>query len=197
MNVILTVVAVIGATVAIKGLNTWQRQLKGKSEYDLTKSLLTSLFRFRDAINGMRTPTMWASEVPKPPEDEAETMSFDQIRFYGTSNVYQARWDKIQQERTNLYGDLLEAEALWGEELVDLFKILFDLQHELLVCSLHHIELVNPDTTPAKKEAIYKMDKKRRNVLYDDLSEEGDDFKKEFQAGIKRIEKLLKPKLAD
>ncbi|MBT4267830.1 MAG: hypothetical protein HOD85_26775, partial [Deltaproteobacteria bacterium] len=45
-------------------------------------------------------------------EEKSKTMHPDQISFYGTSNAYQARWDKVQEERTSLYADLLEAEAI-------------------------------------------------------------------------------------
>lgn len=36
---------------------------------------------------------------------------------------------------------------------------------------------------------------KRRDIMYDDLSEEGDDYRKDFQRGVEAIEKYLKPKL--
>ncbi|MBT3256304.1 MAG: hypothetical protein HN366_07600 [Deltaproteobacteria bacterium] len=104
--------AITASIVAVKGLSTWQRQLKGQSEYDLSRRILVSLFKYRDAINGVRNPAMWADEMPSPPEEKSKTMHPDQISFYGTSNAYQARWDKVQEERTSLYADLLEAEAI-------------------------------------------------------------------------------------
>ena len=116
-DMVLIAAAVIGSCVAIIGLNTWQKQLKGKSEHDLSRRLLVSLFKYRDAINGVRHPAMWAHEQPSPPEGEAKNMSQEQIRYYGTSKAYQARWDKVQKVKSDLYADLLEAEALWGDEV--------------------------------------------------------------------------------
>lgn len=104
--------------------------------------------------------------------------------------------NKVQNERTSLYADLLEAEALWGGELKSLFKILFDLEHELFTSIRHYIELINPGAGEASKEAIRNIDKKRRDIMYDDLSEEGDEYKNDFKAGVENIEKYLKPKLA-
>ena len=194
-DLILSGAAITGAVVAIKGLNTWQRQLKGQSEYDLSRRILVSLFKYRDTINGVRHPAMWAYEMPTPPDEEAKSMSRDQIRFYGTSKAYQARWEKVQNERTSLYADLLEAEALWGGELKELFKVVFDLEHELFTSIRHYIELINPDTAEASKEAIRNIDKKRRDIMYDDLSDEGDEYKNDFKIGVENIEKYLKPKL--
>lgn len=112
MDLVLSSAAITGAVVAVKGLGTWQRQLKGQSEYELSRRILVSVFKYRDAINGVRNPVMWAYEMPSPPEEEAVKMSREQIRFYGTSKAYQARWDKVQTEKASLYADLLEAEAI-------------------------------------------------------------------------------------
>ena len=134
--------------------------------------------------------------MPYPPEDDAKGMSQDKISFYGTSKAYQNRWDKVQTERTSLYADLLESEAIWGNELKELFKEVFNLEHELFVRIRHYVELINPDTHESKKEAVEKLDAKGRDIMYDDLSDEGDEFKKDLIASIESIEKYLKPKLS-
>lgn len=194
-DLILSSAAITGAVVAIKGLSTWKRQLKGQSEYELSRRILVTLFKYRDAVAGVRHPVMWAFEMPSPPEDESKNMTREHVRFYGTSKAYQARWDKVQTERTSLYADLLEGEAIWGDELKKLFKVIFNLEHELFTSVRHYIELINPDTKEASKEAIRNIDNKRRDIMYDDLSEEGDEYKSDFQRGVEAIEKYLKPKL--
>ena len=166
-DIILIGAAITGSVVAVKGLGTWQRQLKGQSEYDLSRRILVTLFKYRDAINGVRHPAMWANEMPSPPEDEAKNMNREQIRFYGSAKGYQNRWGKVQTERTSLYADILEAEAIWGIKLKDLFKEVFNLEHELFTSVRHYIELINPDTSEASKDAIIKIDKERRDIMYD------------------------------
>ncbi|SDY01245.1 hypothetical protein [Nitrosomonas sp. Nm58] len=195
-DIVLSGAAITGAVVAVKGLGTWQRQLKGQSEYELSRRILVSVFKYRDAINGVRHPAMWAYEMPSPPEEEATKMSWEQIRFYGTSKAYQARWDKVQAERTTLYADLLEAEAIWGAELKELFKGVFDLEHELFTRIRHYVELINPDTDAASKEAIRNIDKNARDIMYDNLSEEPDEYKRDIISAVEKIEKYLKPKLS-
>lgn len=195
-DLVLSGAAITGAVVAVKGLGTWRRQLKGQSEYELSRRILVSVFKYRDAINGVRHPVMWAYEMPSPPEDEVAKMSPEQIRFYGTSKAYQERWGKVQAERISLYADLLEAEAIWGVELKLLFEKVFDLEHELFTGIRRFIELINPDTSKAKKEAITKIDNKARDIMYDDLSEEPDEYKKDLITAIEKIENYLKPKLS-
>lgn len=194
-DIVLAGAAVTGAVVAIKGLGTWQRQLKGQWEYELSRRILVNLFKYRDSISGVRHPVMWANEMPYPPEEKAKSMSHEQIRFYGTSKAYQVRWDKVQEQRAALYADLLEAEAIWGAELNMLFKLVFDLQHELFTCVRHYIELMDPDRRESSKEAIRKIDEKSRDIMYDDLSDEPDEYKSDLLAAIASIETFLKPKL--
>ena len=88
------------------------------------------------------------------------------------------------------------SENTWGNELNELFKVVFDLEHELFTKIRHYIELINPDTKEATKEAITNIDKKSRDIMYDDLSVEGDEFKNDLIASIESIEKYLKPKLS-
>lgn len=195
-DIILSIAAIVGALVAFKGLNTWKLQHQGQSEYELSRRILVTLFKYRDAISAARHPAIFSYEMPAPSENESKNMSQNQIQFYGHSKAYQARWDKVQEQRTNLYADLLESEAIWDDELKKLFKVLFNLEYELLTNIQHHINLINPDIDEHKKEAIRNIDKNKRDILYDNLSEEGDEYRKDFLLGVEEIEKYLKPKLS-
>lgn len=195
-DVVISAAAITGAVVAIKGLGTWQRQLKGQSEYELSRRILIALFKYRDAINGVRNPAMWNYEMPLPSEEEAEKMSQKQVRFYGTSKAYQNRWDKVQVEKTSLYADLLESEAIWGVELKELFNAIFDLENELFIKIRHNIELINPDMKENKRDAISKIDDKSRDIMYAIESDDHpDEYKKDLLFAIEMVEKYLKPKL--
>jgi hypothetical protein len=194
-DVVLIVAAAIGSYVALKGLNTWQRQLTGQTEYDLARRILVTLFKYRDAIDQTRHPAMWGDEMPSPPEEEAKEMSFKEIQFYGSSKAYQKRWNNVQTKKSSLYADLVESEAIWGIELKNLFQPIFDLEHELFVQIRHHIELTNPKTPDDHKEAILKLAKEKRDILYSSLGEENDDFRSELLAAIGKIENFLKPYL--
>jgi len=187
--------ALVGAYVAVKGLNTWQRQLKGQVDHELARRLLVTLFKYRDALSGVRHPALFAYEMPTPPQNEGRHYSQEEIRYYGTSKAYQTRWDKVQAERTKLYADLLEAEALWGEELKKLFSKLYGLEHELFITVRQYLDLMNPETPTATKDAVEKIRRNKRDILYDDLSEEPDEFKKDIKNAMEQIESYLKPKL--
>ena len=195
-DLVLAASALTGAIVAFKGLGTWQRQLKGQSEYELSRRILVTLFKYRDAIYGVRHPAIWSNEMPTPAEDKVKKMNDEQKFFYGISEAYSARWNKVQIERTLLYADLLEAEAIWGDELKNLFKKIFDLENELVKCIRHYLLLRNPDADEASKEAIREIGRKNRDILYDDLSDKPDEYKRDLLSAIEKVEKYLKPNLS-
>lgn len=192
-DVIVCATAITGAVVAVKGLTTWRRQHKGQADYELARRLLTTLFRYRDAINGVRNPAMFAHEMPMPPPDEAAQMSPAKIRFHGLSKAYQARWDRVNVESSKLYPDLIESEALWGDELKKLFRVLKEREYELLLVVQDHLERSNPDADPELRSEKRHDEFK---ILYGSNKLDGrDEYDASLKTAIEAIEKYLKPKL--
>lgn len=194
-DILVSSAAIIGACVAVKGLSTWKRQNKGQFEHDLSRRILVDLFKYRDSINGVRNPAIWTYEMPSPPEDKLAFMSPEQVHFYGISNAYKNRWDNVLTQRTSLYADLVEAEAIWGDELETLFKKLFSLEEELFLRIKYYLEMIDPDEDASRKDALRDIIRKMRDIMYDVSSATDDEYKIEFNNGIKDIEKYLKPKL--
>jgi hypothetical protein len=71
-DIIISIAAIVGSVIAIKGLITWKRKIKWKTEYGLARRFLVSLYKYRDAVNGVRHPVMMAYEMPYPPEDKIQ-----------------------------------------------------------------------------------------------------------------------------
>jgi hypothetical protein len=134
-------------------------------------------------------------EMPNPPVEKAETMSGEDIAYYGKSHAYQARWQKVSDVRIDLQAELLEAEVLWGGELNKLFEALFKLEHELFVAVQNYLSLSNPKESETRKIAIEKRQLNARDILYDSLEEDGDEFTKDVSRAIAPIEQYLKPHL--
>ena len=194
-DIALTIAGCIGAYVAVKGLNTWNRQLKGGVEYELTRRLLRQIYRLREAIKGVRNPVMWPNEMPSPAPEEAKNMSREQIRFYGMSNAYQKRWDKVTEVRADLQTELLEAEALWGPAIHERFEQMFKLQHELWVAVHFYVTACNPDSHEGMRETMNKAMQKNRDILYEISGETEDAFSNDIAMAVSSIESFLKPYL--
>lgn len=194
-DTVLTIAAVVGAYVALRGLSTWNRQLKGGVEYELTRRILKCTYRLREAIKGVRNPVMWGYEMPTPPEVEASKMSKEQLRYYGLANAYQKRWDKVTEVRTDLQTEMLEAEALWGRIVYEKFEPVFKLQQELFSSVHAYISVCNPNESEQSRAAYQKIMRDKRDILYELSSESPDEYAQDITRAIEAIESFLKPHL--
>jgi hypothetical protein len=195
-DTVLTIAAVVGAYVALRGLSTWNRQLKGGVEYDLTRRILKCTYRLREAIKDVRSPAIWGHEMPPPPEAEASKMSLEQLRYYGLANAYQKRWDKVADVRTDLQTEMLEAEAIWGRIVYETFEPVFKLEQELFSAIYVYLLTLNPNESDRFGAPYQEIMTKQRDILYHHLSSENpDEYTKDLTCAIEAIESFLKPHL--
>lgn len=198
-DIITALAAIAGLSIAWMGLTTWQRQLGGQQAHDLAQRLLIGVYKVRKALQGVRQPWMFNSEIPGPPADKVAAMSDSQIRFYGTQHAYFARWKRVTDVSTALEAELLEAEALWGDEFASLFRGVTKLESELVICVRHFLTLQDPDIGEESKDAVRRINEKRRDILYDlsEIDEENgaDGYTSDLNNAVKAIEGYLKPKL--
>ncbi|MFZ5566608.1 MAG: hypothetical protein ACOY95_06365 [Pseudomonadota bacterium] len=141
---------------------------------------------------------MFGGEMPKPAGEEATRMDADEVRFYGTTRAYEERWRNVQEKRSALRAELLEAEALWGAKLKPLFQPLFTLQHELWMAIHLYIQSVDPNSNDSDRQAFSKiLREKHGDVMYDlsEGEEKPDRFSKAVQLAISDIEEELRTHL--
>ena len=190
----LTIAAFIGMIVAIKGLGTWNRQLKGGAEYELARKILRHTYRLRGTIKDLRNPMIVPSEQNFP--DDERRLSMEEKRFYGIHHAYQMRWEKVNTARDDLQAELLEAEVIWGKATYDYFDPLFKLQRELFADVQSYLSSANPDAGEQEKEMWNRIRGSRREVLYDLATSGDDEYSSEITTAIVGIESYLKPHLA-
>jgi hypothetical protein len=193
-DIVLTVAALIGMIVAVFGLNTWNRQLKGGAEYELTRRLLKCTYRLREAIKGVRNPTILPSEQVITDGEKHERI--ERQKYLGLAFAYQARWEKVVAARDELQTELLEGEVLWGDQIYEKFDLLFKLQNELLADVNSYLALANPDINEDAKDAWYGIRRNRREVLYEMMSPFPDPYSDDISNVVAEIESYLKPHLA-
>ncbi len=194
-DVVLAVVAIVGACVAVRGLSTWNRQLKGGVEYDLTRRLLRNTYRLREAIKNVRNPVMWAAEMPAPPDEQREKMNPQAIRHYGEARAYQLRFDRVTEIRNELSTELLEGEVLWNNEIRTKYDPLFKLEQELFVTISTHLRATDPKSDDRRRGAAQQAFESRRDVMYDLSGQTPDEFSQDMATAIASIETFLKPRL--
>lgn len=194
-DLILTAAAISGSFVAWRGLSTWNRQLKGQNEFTLVRNILVSIYKYRDAISDVRNPMMWAHEMQLT-SDERTAKNEDEIRYYESAKGFEARWKSVSEVRAYLYPSILEAEALWGNNLNDLFKPLFQLEKELLSAIKDHMQVLrNPNIPAALRESPEKLEARDATMNRPFGKDEQDLFIDKFQILSNHIEIYVKSKL--
>ena len=184
--------AIAAVIVAWNGLKTWNAQLKGTVEYDLTRRLLRGTYKLRDAFSVVRNPVMWANEfVPAPADFKGNA---EEEKFYGMSAAYEKRWDYVVNSRRELDAELLEAEVIWDRGIHDRYSKLLQLQQELLTYLNTYLKVQNPKTAPSMRDSYSEILRKGREVLYADGSP-NDEFARDLGSALAEIEEHLKPHL--
>lgn len=194
-----TVVGAIGvgfaAYVGNEGLKTWKKQLRGASHHELARKALIELYKYRESVERARSPAMMGAEMELKPEDEIN-LSFREKSYLRKCAGYQKRFDAIFAARAPIHATLLESEALWGKDLGLLFKPLFSMQHDFLIYVEYWLMSSDPREDDDYRRTYLDIIKDKPKFIFDKLTDEGDDFRKEFNAHVFAIEQYLKPKLA-
>jgi hypothetical protein len=113
-DIVLAIAAIITATVAIIGLSTWDRQLRGTAGFEAARALSKSAYKVRDTLQDCRSPLLSSHEFP-PEYHEGRSKQSSEKEAKGYAFLYTNRWSSVWQAMQEFDANLLEAEALWGQ----------------------------------------------------------------------------------
>ena len=195
---IVTILAtVIGGGVAIYGLIAWKRQLKGKTEYELARRVLRAVYRVRDAIRGIRNPFQSSGEIAQALKEAGISIDVNshEYRAQSAESVYQVRWRRLNEARSDLQLELLEAEVSWGNDIIDQLKPLNECVGELYATIWLYIQDLN-EPYQDKGSDYAEQRERRRKILYEiSLDPDKDPFSGQIKKAVEQIERFLKPHL--
>ena len=113
-DIFLAIAAVTTAIVAVIGLRSWGRELKGKAEFEAARNLARATYKLRDALRDCRSPFYGVYELAEynpswsgPNQGEADQLA------YIYKNRFAPVWAAVQEFDSHV----LEAETLWGLEI--------------------------------------------------------------------------------
>ena len=185
--------AIIGLCIAWSGLRTWKRQLKGQTEYELSRRILRLCYQYRDTIRRVRDSGMSVSEYRYPADVRLEALNDRQRAYLGRRGAYEARWERVTTVRSDLYPELLEAEVLWDDQLNNLMKAIFELETQLLTAIEEEMLLANPDLSEDAKSHLKDQASRlaRQAILYA-RSRREDPFQTQFRDRLDEVSQFLK-----
>ena len=192
-NSIIAVSAAGASIAAWRGLNTWQQQAEWEHNAETARKALITLYQYRNSLYSVRHPAMSRREM-ETGEPLGIEMPRDQIERRGVILAYANRIEKHASKRSELDAVLLETDAVWSTELSELIAPMYKLEHELFVYIRLFLDANYRGDTELAVE-YRKILKTKRDIIYDVMSDEEDDFRKDFIEKLKDAEKYLKEKL--
>jgi hypothetical protein len=200
LSVVKDLVTIISLTiagfVAIIGLQTWRRQLKGTAEYELAKRLLKATYQLRDRLQAVRDPLILAAEFSYAVKEMQLDIKHEDPEFHAASTaaVYQMRWKPVVEAYQDLELVAFEAETVWGSKVKSALNTIRGSLNTLNTALRVILEDMKPQVVP-------RLDKLSRDtyrsIVYSVSSKPEDDpFLKELNPAIKAIEELARPYLA-
>jgi len=196
-DALVAVAAVVTALVAIKGLNTWSRQLTGSAAFETARNLVRATLKVRDALNGFRSPLIMGHEFPTGyrdiqrdyPEEHARNQAYAEA----WRQMYNNRWEPVVSAVREFDSCSLEAEALWGQEI----RLATNKLRGCVVDIYTAVDLIVEDK--AEGGDIFHKDKvlakKMRAVVAASPKDKDNKLTQDITAAIVAIEDFLKPHL--
>lgn len=190
-DVVVATAAGLAAYFAYRGLTTWRKELKGRSEYQLAKDVLKSVYKVREAFKHVRNPMIFQYEYPEEMTDHHGNLKQDN-RHEGTVHVYQERWKKMEEAFGELESYHLEAQVEWGPEFQDVINDLRSCRTELLVTIQRKLDRMKDSYD---REVLSADERAKERSVLNHLGEDSkyDEFTPEINAAIGKFEKWLRP----
>lgn len=113
-DVLVAIAAIITSIVAVIGIRSWKHELRGKADFNAAIGLIKSLYKVRDEFRASRSPWVSPSEYPETYNPASRNSSKDEANAWAF--IYNNRWKPVRKAYLEFEAQVLEAEALWGND---------------------------------------------------------------------------------
>lgn len=190
-DVILAIAGAITACVAVRGLNTWARQLKGTANFEVARKLAKATYRLRNEIELCRAPFVRAGEYPDGYRNHGKSTAQEKGNAYG--HVFANRWAPVYEAIVELDTQTLEAEAIWGSSIREKTELLRTVARNLNAAMEAFISNESSDGEDFRMDREFGVNIRSR--VFASPSDADNLLSKELQSAILAIEAELKPHL--
>ncbi|PTR07103.1 hypothetical protein C8R32_10859 [Nitrosospira sp. Nsp5] len=190
-DILVGIAAATTAVVAVKGLRSWSRELKGKAEFEAARGLALATYKLRDSLRDCRSPLYLVSELADynpaawsgPNQEEADQFAY----------IYENRFAPVLTAVQQFDSYVLEAEALWGSKIKSKTDQLRACVQELNSAMAADIANKRSQGEDFKSDRDFaKQTKEKVTYLPDD---ETNVFSKRVRNAVEQIEGQLLPHL--
>ena len=186
-----TVVA--GVAFGWLGLKTWRQQLRGTANHEMSRKLLVAIYSYEATLNDARDIGMSLSELTDEEAAQVDAMDPDSKRYAFTYSVYRARLGAIERSLAPVRALLLEARALWGNDVDGLVVALIKMKDEWWTVARRYASAMNPSEDSETRERYATAWIEKKWVLY--VYGPDDEFGQRFKDRLSEVEVFLRTKM--
>lgn len=191
-DVALALAGVTTAVVAVLGLKSWSRELRGKAAFEVARGMARAAYKLRDEITLCRSPLVRAGEFPEGYQSQAPNKS-GEVRAGAYGHVFANRWAPVYAALQEFDTQTLEAEALLGQAI----RLKTDLLRSVLSKLSAAIEafIDNEGSEGKSFESDKEFGRKIRSEVFAIPSGSKNPLSAELAAAVLTIENELRPHL--
>ena len=175
---------VIASIIAIRGIKSWQDELKWKRKYELAEEVLANMYEAHHAIKIIRSPFGYTNEGSTRIKKDDETPEETQI--YNNAYVSRERFEKNKKSLTNLHTLKYRFIAIYGLEFEEHFNKFSQIVNKVFAAS-DEIARIQTGQYGSDPVANGKDIKKSREIIYS-RDENEDELEKELGVAKKALE---------
>lgn len=191
-DVCLSVAAITTAFVAISGLKSWRKELRGKADFEVARGLIRATYKLRDELTYSRSPFTSANEFPEGYDPLNKTTEKETEAW---AHIFTNRWKPIADAIQEFEAQTLEAEALWGKSIKDTAFELRRCSRTLRVAMEAMVSNTASDNEDFKSDSDFG--KKIKSEIWQGWggSKGKDELGDKILTAVENIEKELRPHL--
>jgi len=191
-DLFLAIAGATTATVAVIGLNNWNREVRGKATFEVARGLAKTTYKLRDALKSCRSPLIRGTEFPDEYNVAGPRKSSEQ-EAQAYAHIYANRWAPVWSALQEFDTHTLEAEAMWGSGIRTKTDELRKGVRELNVA----IEAVVANAASGGEDfsTDREFGKKMRSTVAATPGDAKNEFTVNLEAAVRGIEDELRPHL--
>lgn len=182
-------VAVVGVCVACKGLKTWQRQLKGSSQFDVAKRLMLKVYLIRQEIESCRSPIRYVTFIEY--DDEGNAIPASQQQYEAIKKDMWDSFSGVGKAFNEIELLLVESDIVLDKKIRELFKPIKKICFKLRVSIREYLNLLEPKKIQQRAaELTAKRSEELEKIIY---AEDGDEIQTQVDSAVAEIEEFIRP----
>lgn len=190
-DAVVGIAALITAFVAVLGVQSWRRELRGRAEFDIARSLLMSTYKVREALRASRSPMIIGSEFPQPYQERYFDKKTEREEAEAYAHVYMNRLRPVFEALQEFDARRLEAEVLWGQDVRTVTDRVRQCVFELQAAVEAVVDDKMSGGTDFKNDREFA--KKVRGEISWSPSESANEFSREIASSIAGVESIVRP----